>query len=144
MHRRTLALLLAVSLLSSVVTLGLARLAFPTATATTAASQDPAVVRAQRFELVDAGGTVRARIAFLPDGRPLIALFDESGQVRASLAQNLEREYGFGITDGQGTSRFAVGTTTRGFVGLNVRDGSGTIRANLYASDDGRATGFRT
>ena len=101
-------------------------------------------MRAQRFELVDASGTVRAGMSITPDGRPVIALLDEAGRFRVGLAQNQEREYGVIINDAQGTPRFGVGTTARGFVGLNVRDGSGTIRANLYATDDGAATGFQS
>lgn len=108
------------------------------------AQEPPAVIQAQRFELVDTTGTVRAVIRMTPEGTgPEVALLDEAGKRRATMTQNSEGEYGFGIFDDSGTLRFGVGTTKRGFAGLNVRDGSGVIRANLYADDDGEDSGFR-
>ena len=140
MHHRTLALLLAVSLLSSVATLGLARLTFPTATA---ASQDPAVVRAQRVELVDTDGVVRGVLAVDAfRGRPGLLILDEAGRPRAFFGnQAVGNTYGLGILDERGTFRAGLGGGggTQGFAGINVRDGAGRIRANLFATDDGAA-----
>jgi hypothetical protein len=135
--------ILIAGLLSTIVTLGVPHL--PWRAAGSAGAQGAtSVVRAQRFELVDANGTLRGVMSMTSDGRPIVALLDEAGQVRVTMDQNqAEGEYGFGIVDGQGTTRFAVATTKRGFVGLNVRDGAGTIRANMQASDDGSSAAFR-
>ena len=143
MPRRTLALLLAVSLLSSAVTLGLARLTFPTATA---AGQDPAVVRAQRFELVDGDGVVRGVLSMDAfRGRPGLLILDEAGRPRAFLGnQATANSYGLGILDERGTLRAGLGAGGAGFVGINVRDGAGRIRANLFATDDGAAAAVQT
>ena len=67
-----------------------AAMAYAAGQAKTAA---PKVVRAQRFELVDAEGRVRAMLGLLPDGSPSMVLYDEKGKAipypRMSLAQRL-------------------------------------------------------
>ncbi|MDQ6669658.1 MAG: hypothetical protein M3069_02670 [Chloroflexota bacterium] len=111
----------------------------------TAAQPLPPVIQAHRFELVDATGASRGVLRMAPEGTgPEVALLDEAGQGRATMTQNSDGEYAFLIFDPGGSPRFGVGTTMRGFVGLNVRDGRGVVRSNLYASDDGSDTGFRT
>ena len=45
----------------------------------------PAVVRARRFELVDAAGKTRAGLSVNSDGSPNMALFDATGNMRAGL-----------------------------------------------------------
>lgn len=123
---------------------GLRRVTSPGTPGHVASAQEtPAVVRAQRFELVDGNGTVRAAISMSQNG-PIVALLDESGHARALMAQNPEGEYGFGVNDAQGTARFGVGTTKRGFVGLGMKDANGTFRANMQVADDGSWAGFRT
>lgn len=49
-----------------------------------------AAVRAQRFELVDAEGNVRARLALQEDGTPGLCLCDAKGKMRAGLLLNRE------------------------------------------------------
>jgi len=44
------------------------------------------VVRAQQFELVDSQGKVRALLAMLPDGGPILALYDKGGKAAANLS----------------------------------------------------------
>jgi len=56
------------------------------------AQQLPAVVQAQRFELVDTDGTVRG-VFGLADSGPKLALVDPSGQVRVGLDQTVEGTY---------------------------------------------------
>jgi hypothetical protein len=106
-------------------------------------SSQPAmqVAQAQRFELVDANGTVRGVFGLAENG-PALSLLDPDGEVRLRLDQTSEG-YGIEILDPLGRVRFGVGTTGRGFVGLNVRDASGAIRGRMFANDDGKQTGFQ-
>jgi len=50
-----------------------------------AAAQGWRVVRATRFEAVDAEGKVRALLSVPPDRSPSLELFDTAGKARASL-----------------------------------------------------------
>src|SRR5688500_15418887 len=103
---RTLTSLVMVAVFSSLVTLGLSRFAFPTVSA--AGSQEPQVVRGQRFELVDGNGTVRATLGTNPAGLPLFALLDEAGQQRFIIAGNPMGGYGMSIRAADGAVRFGV------------------------------------
>src|SRR5258708_7729376 len=107
------------------------------------AQEVPAVVQAQRFEVVGADGTPRGVFAVIDNG-PTLELLDPAGQVRVALDQTPDG-YGINIIDASGVVRFGVGTTARegGFVGLDVRDKSGAIRSRIFASDDGTQTGFQ-
>jgi hypothetical protein len=123
--------------------LGLGRLLSDGTSSRRASAQDtPAVIRAQRFELVDASGAPRAILA-MGDSGAMIEVLDEAGQARAQIVQTPEGEYAFAILDAHGTQRWGVGTTKRGFVGMGMRDGSGTFRANMQVADDGSYAGFR-
>jgi hypothetical protein len=132
--------MLATGLVASAIALGADRLLMAPASA----QEVPAVVQAQRFELVDSTGMVRGIFGMEPTG-PMLRLVDPSGQIRLVLQQTTEGTYAIGINDPDGTPRFGVGTTPRegGFVGLNVRDAKGAIRSRLFASDDGTQTGFQ-
>jgi hypothetical protein len=140
MNSRTPLSLLASGILAAVMALGAERLLTPPASAL----ELPAVVQAQRFELVDDTGTIRGVFGMEPTG-PILKLVDSSGQIRLVLQQTTEGTYAIGINDSDGAPRFGVGTTPRegGFVGLNVRDAKGAIRSRLFASDDGLQTGFQ-
>jgi hypothetical protein len=140
MKFRTPLSLITAGLIGAMVTLGADRLLTPSA----GAQELPAVVQAQRFELIDDHGTVRGVFGMATTG-PWLTLVDPSGQVRLVLQQTVEGTYAIGINDADGTPRFGVGTTARegGFVGLNVRDAKGAIRSRVFASDDGTQTGFQ-
>ena len=141
-NSRTILPLLLAGAVGAVLSVALEQLISPLPTA---AQPQPPVIQAQRFELVDATGGLRGVLRMAPEGTgPEVALLDEAGHRRATMTQNGDGEYAFLIFDPDGSLRFGVGTTKRGFVGLNVRDGHGVIRSNLYASDDGSDTGFRT
>jgi hypothetical protein len=146
LHRTMLVPLFLAGLLGSLLTVGLEHLVLlPPMDKAYATPSNPLVIQAQQFELLDTAGAVRGVLQMAPEGTgPEIALLDESGHRRITMAESSEGEYGFATFDAANTQRFGVGTTRRGFVGLNVRDGHGVIRSNLYASDDGSDTGFRT
>src|SRR5688500_11537156 len=89
MTRAQLLPLLMVSLGSSVFTLAagfvLAVLVLvPTAGAAPGSQVPSPVLRAERIELVDGGGTVRARLGVV-EGAVALVLLDPSGQVRAGI-----------------------------------------------------------
>lgn len=135
-----------VAVLASATTLGLVRLAGPAAgTAHAGGDETQPLVRARRFELVDAAGRVRGVLNVNPAGLPGLALLDEAGAVRLLAAANAQGGYGVSVRDPGGAIRFAAGGGgEQGFVGVNVRDGAGRIRANLFASDDGSAAAVQT
>jgi hypothetical protein len=134
------------AMLASVATLGLATLtAFPSSTASADGEETAPLVRAQRFELVDGNGAVRAMLGVNPAGLPTFALLDEAGQQRFVIAGNPFGGYGMSIRGDDGAVRFAVAhgaSDGEAFAGLNIRDAAGTIRANLFATDDGGLAGF--
>ena len=47
--------------------------------------KEPKVVRAERFELTDPEGEVRAAMGFTEEGSPNLRFFDEHGTPRVSL-----------------------------------------------------------
>jgi hypothetical protein len=57
---------------------------------TVEAQSAPAVLRAQRFELVDAGGQVRASLEVAGDSEALLRLRDSNGAVRVKLGGGAE------------------------------------------------------
>jgi len=75
--------------------------------------EPPALIRTQRFELVDTTGQVQAVMAFQPGGGPYVELQDERGEVRAMLGL---------LTDGRPS--------------LTFWDEKGTIRALLLVDTD--------
>jgi len=67
------------------------------------------IVRAKRFELVDAEGIVRAALAIHEDGTAGIDLSDTKGQVRASLTLTTEGVPRLNLFGKTGTVRAALG-----------------------------------
>src|SRR5687767_15135340 len=53
--------------------------------ATISAQTDPALLRAQRIELVDERGQVRARLNTEPGGEVVLRLMDQKGEIRVKL-----------------------------------------------------------
>jgi hypothetical protein len=51
------------------------------------------VVRANRFELADEKGNIRAVLGLNPDGEPRLALADESGRILVTLSLELDYKY---------------------------------------------------
>jgi hypothetical protein len=67
-----------------------------------AAAQGWQVVRATRFEAVDAAGKVRALLSVPPDRSPSLELFDAAGKARASLSLDPEDRPGVMLLDAAG------------------------------------------
>src|ERR1051326_8866366 len=93
--------LIAAGLIGALITVGADRLLTPPA----GAQELPAVLQAQRFELIDEHGTVRGVFGMASAG-PWLTLVDPSGQVRLVLQQTVEGTYAIGINDADGTPRF--------------------------------------
>src|SRR3972149_6409016 len=93
------------------------------------AEKTPAkVIRAERFELVDGGGAVRAALAATSDG-PSLGLFDENEKARAVLGVT-----GAGpalvLADQNGKASAMVSVASDG-PGVNLYDENGKVRARL-------------
>jgi len=90
------------------------------------------VVRAQRFELVDAKGKVRIQLGIGgKDGQaPGAGLFDEKGQLRAALAVGADGSPFLSLYDEKGNGRAGLSAVPEG-TGLTLYDEKGKGRAGL-------------
>ena len=99
----------------------------------------PKVVRAQRFELVDAQGRPRAMLGLGPDGSPALELTDEKRQVRAALSlAPAGGQPTLVLYDDNRKGRAALALTADGQPMLGLRDEKGDGRAVLIVLPDGR------
>jgi hypothetical protein len=96
-------------------------------------------VRAERFELVDGQGTIRATLSLIAE-QPLLGLADENGKPHTVLGMTKE---GSMLTLGDATSkpRFLVRVTKEGPT-LILHDENGKPRTMLGALKDGPLLGF--
>ncbi|MEP7152349.1 MAG: hypothetical protein ABI856_11610 [Nitrospira sp.] len=78
------------------------------------------VIRAEEFQLVDRMGTVRARIAFSPDGDPYLAMTNQAEM--NILWLGLSNESGLAIRDLDGKTRLVLSLDSAGTPSLVVRD----------------------
>ncbi len=97
----------------------------------------PDVVRAQRFELVDAEGRVRALLAMSLDGRPGLAFLDEKGEGRAGLVLGTDGPT-LELWDKKGKLRARLAVHPDLGPALTLHDEQGVMRAGLLAGTDGR------
>ena len=136
MTRRWMIAVMAVSLVAAVVAIAYAAGKTPA----------PEVIRAQRFELVDAEGRLRAvltdaglvlydekgksraTLSLDTDGRPTLSLSDERGKLRAMLA--LDGSPTLMLWDEQGEVRATLSLFSGG-PGLSLCDEKGKTRALL-------------
>ena len=160
MKRALLILTLCSSLTSAAVAFAVATLIVP---GVSHAGPDPqaatAVVRAQRFELVDSSGTVRALLAVSPgDEWTSLELNDRTGNVHVGMAVTMDQA---GIAIGQGDQHAHIrlslvglepsiqvmneggvmadlGVNTDGTMGFVGLDRNGQVRANLGLASDGQ------
>jgi hypothetical protein len=79
-----------------------------TAQAQTGTAKVPDVVRAHRFELVDADGGVRARI-WVDKGRSTLTLGNASERSQTVIAQG-KNDFTFGSTDSHGENAILIGS----------------------------------
>lgn len=82
------------------------------------------VIRAQRFELVDSKGKVRAALTLGPDGTPTVSRFTEDGELRAIVALHENGSQGILLRDKDGHMRVMVGLDEEGRVIWKTTGGS--------------------
>jgi hypothetical protein len=133
---RTLLPLLGVSLFSSALTLAGALLVLAPASRAEPTVQTYPALQSQRFDLVDAGGVLRARLGVEADGTAALSMVDGTGQPRAT----------FGLTSADvavvqvRTPRGANATLSAlptGVTGVGLVDQGGASRAGLGLAPDG-------
>jgi hypothetical protein len=92
------------------------------------------VVRARRFEVVDAAGKVRAVMEVRPQGSPSLVLSDTAGKIQAALLDSQLSFYGLA-----GQIQAMLSPQEDGTPNLLFVDAKGKPRAMLYLlSEDGR------
>lgn len=96
------------------------------------------VVRAQRVEVVDAQGRVRATLEAREAG-PVLHLLDASGVARASLADDVEGTALY-LRDGEGTTRVGVAQFAHGGGGFALHGPQARGAAVLYLKEEGSLT----
>ncbi len=103
-----------------------------------ATGEVPEVIRAKRFELVDADGRVRAALG-LGRGQPVLAFADTGGKARVLLALSDDGTPGLGLADGDGEVRAVLRVRGDGSPSLELREEHEQTRATLEVSGDGDA-----
>ncbi len=93
----------------------------------------PEVIRAQRFELVDAEGKVRGRLTVASTTGPALLLYDQEESVRARLWLTLDGSPLLQLYDKHGRGGVSLFPGTEGNPGVCLRDEEGTLRAGLFA-----------
>lgn len=150
MSRATLIAVLVAAVSSAVVTFALSMLAFPVEGRAAPMQQAATVIRAERFELVDAGGAVRAQLGTIDHGVVGLAVLEPSGQPRALIGLEPSGTAGMFVTDpgGQPRAGLAVSRDANAVLRLNTAQGTSTT---LSADPDGSgallladASGLRT
>ncbi len=86
------------------------------------AEQTAQVLRAERFELVDASGAVRAALALDEEGNPGLILLDSQGVQRASLSLMPDGSPRITLYGKTGLRRASLGFGTEWKVGLILAD----------------------
>lgn len=105
----------------------------------TAQAKEPAVaqvVKARRFEVVDAAGKLRVTLGMNPNGAPSVMVFDGAGRPRAGLMVGPGEGSILGLYDVAGKPRVALGMNPDGSLGLGMRDAAGETRAALAVRPD--------
>ncbi|HEY7065305.1 MAG TPA: hypothetical protein VII06_27760 [Chloroflexota bacterium] len=127
------------SCVSSLITLAVALLVL--APAIRAAPEPQAVqpvVRAERFELVDAAGTVRGSLNMEANGAGL-TLRDETGTSRVVLVTDPRVGHGLFVTGEATHGAVAVGASTSNTIGMQVTSPDG---ARLFVQASPTGNGF--
>jgi hypothetical protein len=133
---RTLLPLLGVSLFSSALTLAAALLVLAPASRAEPAVQIYPALQAQRFDLVDAGGVLRARLGVEADGTAALSMVDGTGQPRATFTLTSADVAVVQVRNPQGANATLSALPT-GVIGVGLVDQGGSSRAGLGLSPDG-------
>jgi len=99
----------------------------------------PAVVRAQRFELLDASGKVRAYLGESPDGQLGLQVLDSNGELRAGAVVSRADLPSVGVRGPSGTGGGALLVGPNGAVALALRSSQEGGFVGLQTRPDGQA-----
>ncbi len=111
--------------------------AFTSTTRTVQAQADENIIRAEKFELVDSQGRVRAVLGLgISDNETGLTLFDENGMPRIVLAK-LDSGMCLSMFDENGTGCAELSISDAGTGLLSLSDKNGTCRASLSVLDSG-------
>jgi hypothetical protein len=99
----------------------------------------PEVIRAQRFEVVDAEAVVRAVLGVSPDGSTELTVKDVTGKARLKLGLQADGEAGLAVMAGPGEARIAMAMPGDGGASLIARDETGRLRVAVGIGPDGIA-----
>ncbi len=97
------------------------------------------VVRAERFELVDAAGHVRAALGTSKEGHIGLGIFDDDGNLRAALHLPPDGSARLSLGDGNGVERAMLGVEPDGSPVLHLGDETGKVRVLGHCDDGGSA-----
>jgi hypothetical protein len=87
----------------------------------------PEVIQAQRFELVDSEGKVRAVLGMADDGGSGLAVMGEGGRARLAMGTKADGSVGLAVLRETGTPVVAIGLGADGAAGLAVLDKQGNL-----------------
>lgn len=90
----------------------------------------PAVIKAQKFQLVDSNGKTLATLGALQDNGMSgngIAFYDSQGVRRIGMGVLNDGSSGFALSDAQGKRRIVVGVDGTGNLGVMAYDSQGNI-----------------
>ena len=103
----------------------------------TAQAPAAAVIRAQKFELVDSQGKVRAGLGLLSNGSPSLALLDSGGKVRTGLGLRADGSSWLTLADSRGKPRAILDVQPDGSPTLWLFDSGGKGGVDLAVQPDG-------
>jgi hypothetical protein len=116
------------AVVTSALTWGLASLHLPAVgQAAPAAQEAMPVVRTEAFEMVDATGTVRARMGVARSGSVSLTLLDAAGQPRADIGIDGSGSSGISVWDAAGEVRAGIGVPADGAPTLQLLDAQGNV-----------------
>jgi len=107
--------------------------------ATAPKRSQPKTVRAERFELTDSSGRVRA-VLEMRDGQPMLSMCDARGNERVSIGVASDGASSVIIRDSEGFGRGGLVFVPGTGASLSLNDGRGGSRALLYLAADGTAS----
>jgi len=99
------------------------------------------VIRVQRLEVVDSGGTVRATLGLQSHASPSLILYDEKGKLRAMLRLSEKGKPELDFLDEKGALRALLRLTPSDNPVVVLQDNKGKARAILGSISPGDAEG---
>lgn len=125
------------------LTVGLLAAAAFFAAGSASETRDSEPLRAQRIELIDPDGTVRAMLGADAEGSTGLFVYDSEGGVRLSLTHDPDQSALF-ISDAEGTVRIGVAQFAHGGGGVALHGAQSKGATVLYHKDSGSLSLYDT